>query len=127
MEEYIPLLNKLFNRYNEIKLVYLFGSQAKKKTTPLSDYDFAIYFDPKIEKDKEKDIILTLITEISMVLKTDKLDLVILNHALSPLLKYNVLRDGILIYQKIPYKILIEPIIYSEYFDYKNFSITNNL
>lgn len=38
---------KLFENYPEIKLVYLFGSQAEGKTGPMSDYDFAIYFDEK--------------------------------------------------------------------------------
>lgn len=125
MDVYRSKLNSLFTRYKEIKLVYLFGSQATKKTTPLSDFDFAIYLDEKTSLNRKNDIILTLIAKISAILKTDKLDLVILNNSILPLLKFNVLKEGILIYQQPPYKVLVEPAIYNEYFDFKIFSQRN--
>lgn len=127
MDKYSEKLNNLFSQFEEIKLVYLFGSHATKKVSLLSDYDFALYLDPKIKINRKKEIMLTLITEISTILQTDKLDLVLLNDSIFPLLKFNILKEGILIYQKYPYKILVEPTIYNEYFDFKIFSQTNNL
>ena len=119
-------LDSLFTRYKEIKLVYLFGSQATKKTTSLSDYDFAVYLDPKTTINRKKEIILILITEISVILKTNNIDLLVLNNAMFPLLKFNILKEGVLIYQQPPYKILVEPAIYNEYFDFKIFSQIHN-
>lgn len=127
MDKYSAKLNNLFSRYEEIKLVYLFGSQVTKKTTPLSDYDFALYLDPAINIRKEKEIILELISEISIIVKNNNIEIVSLNRSSSSLLKFNILKEGLLIYQKPPYKILIEPAIYNEYFDFKIFSQSNNL
>ena len=121
MERYLVQLNSLFSKYQEIKLVYLFGSQINNKQSLLSDYDFAVYFNPDTSLSRQKDIVLELISEISAILKSDKVDLIVLNKALSPLLKYNIIR-GSLIYQQDPYKILVEPAIYNEYFDFKTFT-----
>jgi len=123
METYLTKLKKLFTRFDEIKLVYLFGSRANKASvTPMSDYDFAIYLNEKTDLENEKEVILELISEISLILKTNNVDVVLLNKAVSPLLKFNILKEGVLLYEKKPYKLLIEPRIYNEYFDFKIFS-----
>lgn len=127
MDKYLPQLNNLFSQYKEIKLVYLFGSQAKKKISPLSDYDFAVYFDQNIDVDCQKELILTLISGISLIIRTEKIDLVVLNQSFSPLFKFNILKEGNLIYQQPPYKLIVEPAIYSEYFDFKIFTQNYNL
>lgn len=127
MNKYLSQLNNLFSGYKEIKLVYLFGSQATKKTTPLSDFDFALYLAPNISVKKEKEIVLKLISEISSIVKNNNIEIVSLNRSFSSLLKFSILKEGLLIYQKPPYKILIEPAIYNEYFDFKTFSQTYNL
>lgn len=112
-------LKKIFKLYPEIKLVYLFGSQAKGKIGPLSDYDFAVYLE---EKDAKKmfEIKLKLMNKLSRLLKTDKVDVTILNTVESPELKYNIIKGGKLIFEKEPYKIILEPKILSEYFDFKS-------
>jgi len=121
MEKYLLQLRQLFSNYPEIKLVYFFGSKAKNKASPLSDYDLAVHFDKKTNITRIKEIVLNLIAEMSSILKTDKIDLVVLNQPLSPILKFNIVKDGKLIYEKPPYRILVEPFIYSEYFDFKVF------
>lgn len=121
MEKYFLQLNNLFSQHDEIKLVYLFGSQAKNKTSSLSDYDFAVYFDQNIDSNRLKEIVLTLIPEISLIIKSEEIDLVILNQPISPLLKFNILKEGSLIYQQPPYRLIVEPAIYNEYFDFKTF------
>ncbi len=125
----IPLgkLRGIVSQFDEIKLLYVFGSRARNKTTPLSDYDFAIYLDEKTSKQKEKDIILQLIARLSIILKSNKVDVVVLNKTLSPILKYMVLKEGKLIYQKEPYKLIAEPAIYNEYFDFQVFKRIHNL
>ena len=119
-------LKKLFQSKPQIKLVYLFGSQVSQKTGPLSDYDFAFY---ARENDKKKlfDLKLNLIEELSQLLKTDKIDVVILNEVESPELKYNIIKEGKLIYETEPYRLLVEPRILNDYFDFHNLLLRYNL
>jgi predicted nucleotidyltransferase len=111
-------LKEIFQSHHQIKLVYLFGSQAKGDVGPLSDYDFAIYFD---EKDPKKmfNIKLELMGQLSKVLQTDRIDITILNLSKMPEFKFNVLREGRLIYEEEPYRVIVEPKILNEYFDFK--------
>lgn len=122
----IKNLIPLFGSYPEVKLVYLFGSRATGKIGPLSDYDFAAYLDEKDEK-KRFDLRLKLMGKISSKLKTDNLDLVVLNDIDGPELKYNIIKEGILILEKEPFKVLIEPMILSEYFDFHDLLLRYNL
>ena len=111
-------LNSIFKLHPKIKLVYFFGSKAKRKAGPLSDYDFAFYVE---EKDKKRifELQLKLIKDLTQFLKTDKVDILMLNLIEGPELKYNIINEGKLIYEKEPYKVLIEPRILNEYFDFR--------
>jgi predicted nucleotidyltransferase len=111
-------LNKVFQSYPQIKLVYLFGSQAKGEVGPLSDYDFAIYFDAKDPK-KMFDIKLELLDQLSRILGVDRVDIAILNLSEMPEFKFNVIKDGYLIYEEEPFRVIVEPKILNEYFDFK--------
>lgn len=111
-------LKNIFKSYPEIKLAYLFGSRAVGKEGPLSDYDFAVYFDLN-DKIRMSDIRFKLLDQLSRELKTDKVDLVILNMTESPELKYNIIKDGRIIYEVEPFKLLFEPRVLNEYFDFK--------
>ena len=91
---------KIFQKY-PIQVAYLFGSQATGKTTKLSDYDFAVLLDKKVEKNQYSQYQLEIISELLKIVKTDHLDLVILNNLKIPLfLKYNVIKEGKVIYEK---------------------------
>lgn len=115
----IQKLNNIFKSIPEIKLVYLFGSQAKGKTGPLSDYDFAVFLDINPNnKNKIYNIKFNLQDRISREVKNNNVDVVILNIAASPELKYNIITKGKLIYDVKPYKTIVEPKILNEYFDY---------
>ena len=111
-------LNKVFQSLHEIKLVYLFGSQAKGEVGLLSDYDFAVYLD---EKDPKKmfDTKLELMGQLSRILGTDKVDIAILNLSEMPEFKFNVIREGQLIYEEEPFRVIVEPKILNDYFDFK--------
>lgn len=129
--ENIDSLKFIFEKFPAIKLVYFFGSMASGQAGPLSDYDFAVYFDlqKNNEKDKERmfDIKFKLMDELSRSLKTDKVDVAILNLAEEPEFKYNVIKNGKLIYDQEPFRVLIEPQILSEYFDFHYFMQKYNL
>jgi len=118
-KETIKKLVKIFKSYPQIKLVYLFGSTISGRKGPLGDFDFAFYVD---EKDRRRrfDIKLNLMTQISSYLKTDKIDVVILNDCDMPELKYNIISEGELIYQYEPFKVVVEPKILNEYFDFRS-------
>ena len=119
-------LNSIFKLHPKIKLVYFFGSKAKRKAGPLSDYDFAFYVE---EKDKKRifELQLKLIKDLTRFLKTDKVDILMLNLIEGPELKYNIINEGKLIYEKEPYKVLIEPRILNEYFDFRMSLLRYNL
>lgn len=120
-------LKRIFKKYPGVKLAYLFGSRATGNGGPLSDFDFAIYLD-KTAKNNFSKIKIKLLTDLGKLLKTNKIDIVILNQSKNSELKYNVIKEGKLIYEKVPYRILIEPKIMNEYFDFnyllKKYSLT---
>lgn len=115
--EEFDTLKPVFRRYPAIKLVYFFGSRAAQSFGPMSDYDFAVYFSD-IKSARMFSIKLDLIAQISRTLKTDRVDIVILNLTKSPELKYTIVKEGILIFERTPFKVLVEPKILNEYFDF---------
>ncbi|RJQ32346.1 hypothetical protein C4572_01340 [Candidatus Parcubacteria bacterium] len=122
----IEKIVNIIKSYPEIKLAYFFGSKARGDSGPLSDYDFAFYLD---ERDTGKifKVKFSLQDKISRELKTDKLDIVILDLIKSPEVKYNIIKEGRLIYELEPYKILVEPKILNEYFDFRTILSKYNL
>lgn len=125
-KEQLKGLEAIFKAYPEIKLVYFFGSKAVGREGPLSDYDFAVYLD---ERDKKRcfDIKFSLIDKISRFFKTDKVDIVILNLTESPELKYNIIAQGKLIYEQEPFRLIVEPKILNEYFDFRHLLLKYHL
>ena len=113
----LKLLQNIFRQYPALKLVYLFGSRASGKTGINSDYDFAFYIDE--EKIKAFYISLDIAGKISKALKIEDIDTVIINYSEYPELKYSIIKNGEIIYEIEPYKLLLEPGILSEYFDFR--------
>ncbi|MDP3697187.1 MAG: nucleotidyltransferase domain-containing protein [Candidatus Taylorbacteria bacterium] len=116
-EDQLEKLTPLFDSFPEVKLVYFFGSKSNGNGGPLSDYDFAVYL---AESDRKKrfDLKLNLMTELSRALGTDAVDVVIFNDTESPELKYGIIHEGRVIYEKEPYRVLVEPRILNDYFDF---------
>lgn len=119
-------IKSIFEKYPSVKLAYFFGSKAMGTSGPLSDYDFAVYLD---EKDTEKmfDIKFKLNDEICRELKTDKVDIVILNVTESPEFKYDVIKNGKLIFEREPFRVVVEPRILNEYFDFRDLLLRYDL
>ncbi len=91
---------KIFQKY-PIQVAYLFGSQATGKATKLSDYDFAVLLNKKVKENQYSQYQLKIISELLRVVKTDHLDLVVLNDSKTSLfLKYNIIKEGKVIYEK---------------------------
>ena len=114
----IKKIQEVFKKYPKVKLAYFFGSRNRGNFNKDSDYDFAVYA-------KEPNNVLMfklrlkLMDEISRVLKNDNIDVVALNGLDNPILKFEVLKEGTLIYEVEPYKVLLEPQILNEYTDFK--------
>lgn len=107
----------IFRQHPSVKLAYFFGSRVKGQAGRQSDFDFAVWAD---ERDGVKlfDLKLELLGKLGKIFGEDKIDMVILNLAKQPELKYNIIKDGRLIYEKEPFKLLVEPRILNEYFDF---------
>lgn len=122
----IKKLIPLFASYQAIKLVYFFGSRATGEAGPMSDYDFAIYADNFTTK-KMFDLKIELGGKLSLALKTDQVDVVVLNLAKNSELKYNIIKEGILIFEREPYRLIMEPKILNEYFDFHTMLVRHKL
>ena len=108
---------QIFESHPEVKLAYLFGSTARGNRGPMSDYDFAVFLNEKDKREIAR-IRFQLMDELSRALGTDKVDIVMLDSAVSPELKYNILQEGKLIFEREPFRVLVEPRILNEYFDF---------
>ncbi len=79
----------------EIRLVvaYLFGSQARGQARPVSNVDIAVYLNEGLKKGERFDLKLRLIGDLSVILQTDGVDLVLLRDV--PLFfQYRIVREG---------------------------------
>ncbi len=86
-EKLAPLLKE-----ENLQLVLLFGSAASGKMHKQSDIDLAFLFDGPVD-------ILTLTNKVIRLLHNDTIDVIDLRRA-SPLLKFAVVRGGVLIYER---------------------------
>jgi len=119
-------LSEVFASLPEVKLAYFFGSRSRGTEGPLSDYDFAVYVDEQNAL-RAHDIRLSLMELICQVVGSDRVDVVMLNTAVSPELKYHAISTGILLFEREPFKVLLEPRILNEYFDHHTLLRLNHL
>lgn len=105
MEDKENLLNKVLNdsvnilSRNSIVFAYLYGSLSKGNFGRLSDIDIAVYVDKSLNKYERFNLRIKLMKELGKKLKTDAIDILILNDAY-PLIKHRVLKEGRLIFCK---------------------------
>lgn len=110
-------LTPIFEAASRVAFVYLYGSHVNGKVGPMSDYDFAIFLDEP-DAVKRHDILFRLGAEMSKRLGTDALDLHSLNDIQAPELKFHVIHDGVLLFERGGLRLIIEPRILNEYFDF---------
>ena len=84
----------LLESREEVLEAYIFGSQARAQVQPHSDIDVAVYIDETRAEDAGYGYRSHLTAALMSGLGTDRVDVVLLNHA-PPVLYHRVLRDGV--------------------------------
>lgn len=115
-KQYNKLIDFL-SKQEHVRLAYLFGSVAKREAGKLSDIDIAVLLDEFLNKKQKFDLQLELIGDISQLLKTDKIDLVVINEA--PLsLKFEIIKANYPLFVRDRMeKIDFEQMVMSRYLD----------
>ncbi|MEJ2683150.1 MAG: nucleotidyltransferase domain-containing protein [Candidatus Sulfobium sp.] len=101
-----------------MKVIYLFGSRAADRADELSDIDIALLVEGgRMPLDVELD----LLGEITSILQTDEVSLVVLNNA--PLtVAYGVIKEARVLYSSNERERLdFEELITRKYFDFKHY------
>ncbi len=108
---------EFLSKQEHVKLAYLFGSVAEGKEGKLSDVDLAVFLDESLSKKERFHLQLKLISELTRIMKTDRIDLVIMNDA--PLsLNYEIIKaNHPLLFRDKGEKIDFEHGILSRYLD----------
>ena len=105
------------SKQEHVKLAYLFGSVAEGKQERLSDVDLAVFLDESLSKNERFNLQLKLISDLTGILKTDRVDLVIMNDA-SLSLNYEIIKaNHPLLVREEEKKIDLEHGILSRYLD----------
>lgn len=111
----LPSVREYLNKHPKVVFAYLFGGLARGKVSPLSDVDIAIYMAEDAEIVQEK---LEMLGKLNELLKTDEVDLVVLNTAPLPLAA-RVIKNKIILVDKRPFaRHAFESLIMREYFDF---------
>ena len=94
----IEKIRSLFAKTDSVLFAYLFGSCAKGDNGPLSDIDLAIYVkDPSTFTFQNK---LALYADICRILKSNNVDLVVLNQMDNLIIHEKIIHNGELFYLK---------------------------
>lgn len=101
IEDIIKTLSPVFERVGCIRFSYLFGSMAKGDVAPLSDIDVAVYLSNG-DPGTLFDVKLTLHGDICRALKRNDVDLVVLNTVANEMLIEDIIRHGVVIYDRDP-------------------------
>lgn len=120
LEELKRRLADFFRARKDVEVAYLFGSVSRSDAGPLSDVDVAVLLDEALDAEKRFSIRLDLTSRIGSLLKTNKVDIVVLNE--SPLsLSYNIIKDGVVLKSEERARVLFESRVLSMYLDRKYF------
>ena len=111
--EKISTIRNILSKDRRIKFAYLFGSQAEKKNSPLSDTDIAVYLDVRIDYFAYR---LKLMETLAKKLKEETFDLIVLNTA-PILLKYEVIKSHYVLKDDARRRIPFEIKVLQEYLD----------
>jgi len=92
------VVKKYFGQRQDAAFAYLFGSNARGTAGPLSDIDIAVYLTEGPFPEKRLEILGDLID----ILRTDRVDLVLLNMA-SEGLKARIIREKAILADNLPF------------------------
>jgi predicted nucleotidyltransferase len=113
------VLPEFFKAREYVELAYLFGSTAEETEGPLSDIDIGVYLSGKLTKGERIEKRLELMGELSTLLKTDHVDLLVMNDA-APVINFEVIRPNVpLFVRNEDLKLDVEQHVMSRYLDRK--------
>ena len=96
------VLSPVFEHYRDkVIFAYLFGSTVHESIYPAKDIDIAVYFQ-KGSLESYIDGRLSLYADICRALKTNDIDLIILNTTTNLMLMEEIVRSGVILYDKSP-------------------------
>ena len=72
---------KFLEKQDAIVLSYLFGSVAQQRAGKLSDVDLAVYLDESLNSYERFDLELGLLSDLGDIIRTDRVDMVVMNDA----------------------------------------------
>jgi hypothetical protein len=87
-------IRDFLRRDGRITLAYLFGSRARGTSGPLSDFDVAVLLTPEASRERASG---ELVDGLVRLLKSERVDLILLDRAPIPL-RYQIVRDGKLLF-----------------------------
>lgn len=119
-------MGDIFASYPKVVVAYLFGSRARGDDGPLSDYDFAVQFADGLQTDFF-DLKLEIMAVLSDELKTDRVDLVVLNGLDKPELKFAIVYEGKLLFERGHGTLAVEPSALREYVDFRALLLRHGL
>ena len=96
MDDVKNLLIEVLGRHEAVLFAYLFGSLAEGKAYILSDVDLAVYL-RGVPQQSFNDVRFALYADISKTLKTNDVDIVVLNSATNIILLDEIIRKGIVL------------------------------
>jgi predicted nucleotidyltransferase len=111
----LPTAKDYLQSHPSVLFAYLFGGLVGGKLRPLSDVDIAVYL---AEDSNIPQRTLEILGKLNELLKTDEIDLVVLNTAPLPL-KVRVIRHNEILVDKVPaLRHSFESLTLREYFDF---------
>jgi len=115
IQELLPHAISYLRSRKDVQFGYLFGSFARKRLTPLSDVDIAVYLSEDTDPAEGK---LDILGNLMDCLQTDEIDLVVLNRAPLPL-RMKILEHREVIVENDPFlRHRYESLTMREYFDF---------
>jgi uncharacterized protein len=111
----IERAREVLERRPGVVFAYLFGSLARKTSSPLSDVDIGVYLKDTSDPTNEK---LDLMGSLMGQLEMDEVDVVVLNNAPLPLTARVLERNEILIDRDPFRRQAFESLILRQYFDF---------
>ena len=117
LEQRMPLAAEYLRSHPKVVFAYLFGGLARGERRLLSDVDIAVWLTPARNAAKTK---LELLENLTDVLGTDEIDLVVLNAQENVPLAAEVLRSCKVIVDKAPFeRHKFESLALRKYFDFQ--------
>jgi predicted nucleotidyltransferase len=115
IEELLPGAIRYLESQPEVRFAYLFGGLAAGRRGPLSDIDLAVYLK---EGSRASRVKIRLLYNLIDLLRTEEIDLVILNAAPLPL-AYRILKNKRILMDRDPFlRHRYESLIIREYLDF---------